>query len=94
MTELVHLTTAGGVATITLDSPHNKNALSQQLTGELLERLESAGADDTVRVIVLRSALDVWWMFSGRSWPIRSRWWRGWRGRCARVGSGSWRRLT
>ena len=59
MTELVHLTTAGGVATITLDSPHNKNALSQQLTGELLERLESAGADDTVRVIVLRSALDV-----------------------------------
>jgi enoyl-CoA hydratase/methylglutaconyl-CoA hydratase len=59
MTELVHLVANNGVATITLDSPHNKNALSQQLTGELLERLESAGADDAVRVIVVRSALDV-----------------------------------
>jgi enoyl-CoA hydratase/methylglutaconyl-CoA hydratase len=55
----VHLDTDGGVATITLDSPHNKNALSQQLTGELLERLEVAGADDAVRVIVVRSALAV-----------------------------------
>jgi enoyl-CoA hydratase/methylglutaconyl-CoA hydratase len=59
MTELVHLDTDGGVATITLDSPHNKNALSQQLTGELLARLEAAGADDAVRVVVVRSALDV-----------------------------------
>ncbi|MFF0340617.1 enoyl-CoA hydratase-related protein [Kribbella sp. NPDC004875] len=59
MTELVHLAVDGGVATITLDSPHNKNALSQQLTGELLEHLESAGTDDSVRVVVIRSALDV-----------------------------------
>jgi methylglutaconyl-CoA hydratase len=59
MTELVHLTNAHGVATITLDSPHNKNALSQQLTGEMLEQLEAAGGDDAVRVIVIRSALDV-----------------------------------
>ncbi|WP_432892200.1 enoyl-CoA hydratase-related protein [Kribbella sp. CA-245084] len=59
MTELVHLEVADGVATITLDSPQNKNALSQQLTGELLEQLEAAGADELVRVIVVRSALDV-----------------------------------
>lgn len=59
MTELVHLDAADGVATITLDSPHNKNALSQQLTGELLEQLNAAGADDAVRAIVIRSALDV-----------------------------------
>ena len=59
MTELVQLDVTDGVATITLDSPHNKNALSQQLTGELLERLESAGTDELVRVIVIRSALDV-----------------------------------
>ena len=59
MTELVHLVGNDGVATITLDSPYNKNALSQQLTGELLEHLETAGADDAVRVIVIRSALDV-----------------------------------
>jgi methylglutaconyl-CoA hydratase len=59
MTELVHLGLLDGVATITLDSPQNKNALSQQLTGELLEHLETAGSDDAVRVIVIRSALDV-----------------------------------
>jgi enoyl-CoA hydratase/carnithine racemase len=59
MTELVHLDVADGVATITLDSPQNKNALSQQLTGELLAHLDAAGADDAVRVIVVRSALDV-----------------------------------
>jgi enoyl-CoA hydratase/carnithine racemase len=59
MTELVHLDVADGVATVTLDSPHNKNALSQQLTSELLERLEVAAADDAVRAIVIRSALDV-----------------------------------
>src|SRR6478752_3142389 len=59
MTELVQLDVTDGVATVTLDSPHNKNALSQQLTGELLERLDSAGTDELVRVIVIRSALDV-----------------------------------
>ncbi|HET6985727.1 MAG TPA: enoyl-CoA hydratase-related protein [Kribbella sp.] len=59
MTELVHLDVADGVATITLDSQHNKNALSQQLTGELLERLENARSDELVQVIVIRSALDV-----------------------------------
>ena len=59
MTELVHLGVGDGVATITLDSPRNKNALSQQLTGELLAHLAAAGAEDAVRVIVIRSAGDV-----------------------------------
>ncbi|MEV8372316.1 enoyl-CoA hydratase-related protein [Kribbella sp. NPDC056861] len=59
MTELVHLAVVDGVASITLDSPHNKNALSQQLTSELLDHLAAAEADDAVRVIVIRSALDV-----------------------------------
>ena len=59
MTELVHMAVADGVATVTLDSPHNKNALSQQLTGELLAHVESAGADDAVRVVLIRSAIDV-----------------------------------
>src|SRR3982751_6773419 len=54
--ELVHLDVAGQVATITLDSPHNRNALSRQLITELFERLEEAAADDDVRVVVLRSA--------------------------------------
>jgi enoyl-CoA hydratase/methylglutaconyl-CoA hydratase len=59
MTELVRLGVGDGVATITLDSPHNKNALSQQLTGELLAHLQTAGADEAVRVIVIRAAGDV-----------------------------------
>ncbi|SDP63136.1 methylglutaconyl-CoA hydratase [Actinopolyspora xinjiangensis] len=51
--ELVHREVAGGIATITLDSPHNRNALSAQLRGELLEALRSSIADEAVRVILL-----------------------------------------
>ena len=53
--ELVHLTVDGVVARITLDSPHNRNALSRQLVTELGERLAEADADDAVRVVVLAS---------------------------------------
>lgn len=51
--ELVHYTTASGVATITLDSPHNRNALSARLRGELTASLTTAQQDERVRVIVL-----------------------------------------
>ncbi len=51
--ELVHFSVERGVATITLDSPHNRNALSAQLRGELKACLASAIADDHIRVIVL-----------------------------------------
>ncbi|KAA5828669.1 enoyl-CoA hydratase family protein [Saccharopolyspora hirsuta] len=53
MDELVHLAVADGVATITLDSPRNRNALSAQLRRELRAHLTTALADDAVRVIVL-----------------------------------------
>lgn len=53
MAELVHYTTDRGVATITLDSPHNRNALSAQLRRELRDHLTTAAGDDAVRVIVL-----------------------------------------
>ena len=56
MTELVHYDTADLVATITLDSPHNRNALSQQLVTELFGHLERAAADEGVRVVLVRSA--------------------------------------
>jgi enoyl-CoA hydratase/carnithine racemase len=55
-TELVHLDVADQVATITLDSPHNRNALSRQLVAELFERLESAEADEAAKVVVIRSS--------------------------------------
>jgi len=56
MTELVHIDVADEVATITLDSPHNRNALSRQLVTELVAHLESAADDAAVKVVLLRSA--------------------------------------
>jgi enoyl-CoA hydratase/methylglutaconyl-CoA hydratase len=53
--ELVHYSVADAVATITLDSPHNRNALSRQLVGELFERLGRAAADDQVKVVLIRA---------------------------------------
>ncbi|TIC89061.1 enoyl-CoA hydratase [Nocardioides sp. GY 10113] len=54
--ELVHLEVSDAVATITLDSPHNRNALSRQLITELREHLATADADPSVRVVVLTSS--------------------------------------
>jgi enoyl-CoA hydratase len=45
-----------GVATITLDDPETRNALSDQLLAELLEALRAAKTDDAVRVVVLTSS--------------------------------------
>lgn len=44
---------ADGFATLTLDSPHNRNALSTRLVTELLSGLKAAAADGSVRGIVL-----------------------------------------
>jgi len=51
--ELVHLAIDGGIATVTLDSPHNRNALSRRLIAELSDRLGTAGAAAEVRAVVL-----------------------------------------
>lgn len=51
--DLVHLQVDNGVATITLDSPDNRNALSSRLRAELQRHLDSATNDDAVRVVVL-----------------------------------------
>jgi methylglutaconyl-CoA hydratase len=50
---LVHIARRGPVCTLTLDSPHNRNALSSQLLGELADGLAGAAADAAVRVVVL-----------------------------------------
>lgn len=50
---LVRTDVAGPVATLTLDSPANRNALSVQLMGELTVALSAAIAAESVRVIVL-----------------------------------------
>ncbi|WP_217139731.1 enoyl-CoA hydratase family protein [Streptomyces sp. AC627_RSS907] len=42
-----------GVETLTLDSPHNRNALSAALVGDLADALTDAGRDPGVRAVVL-----------------------------------------
>jgi 3-hydroxypropionyl-coenzyme A dehydratase len=46
---------AGGVATIALDRPEARNALSDELLDELLAAFEAARDDDAVRCVVLTS---------------------------------------
>jgi methylglutaconyl-CoA hydratase len=50
---LVRSSVERGVATLTLDSPANRNALSRALLEQLGARLEDAIADEGVRVVVL-----------------------------------------
>ncbi|MFF5519416.1 enoyl-CoA hydratase family protein [Streptomyces coeruleorubidus] len=50
---LVGRARARAVETLTLDSPHNRNALSAALVGELAEALTDAGQDTGVRAVVL-----------------------------------------
>jgi methylglutaconyl-CoA hydratase len=54
-TELVHYAAADGIATLTLDSQHNRNALSKQLVGELLGGLARAEQDGAVKVVLIRA---------------------------------------
>jgi enoyl-CoA hydratase len=53
MTELVHVDVDGAVARLTLDSPHNRNALSTVLVQQLHEGLATAAAAPSVRCVVL-----------------------------------------
>lgn len=53
--ELVHYSVNAEIATVTLDSPHNRNALSRQLVTELFAHLETADADPTAKVVVIRA---------------------------------------
>jgi methylglutaconyl-CoA hydratase len=51
--DVLRVSVAGGVATLTLDSPANRNALSRAMRGRLRGALADALADDAVRVVVL-----------------------------------------
>jgi methylglutaconyl-CoA hydratase len=53
MNELVYRSVHHGIATITLDSPANRNALSAQLLRELRQHLNESILDNDVRAIVL-----------------------------------------
>jgi methylglutaconyl-CoA hydratase len=53
---LVRTETSAGVSTITLDSPHNANALSTGLLEQLRGELESALGSSGVRVVIVTGA--------------------------------------
>ena len=55
-TNPVHYDVADQVATLTLDQPHNRNALSKALVAGLFDGLTRAEEDDGVTVVLLRSA--------------------------------------
>ena len=54
--ELVHYAESDAVATLTLDSQHNRNALSRQLVTELFEGLQRADESHDVKVVLVRQA--------------------------------------
>jgi enoyl-CoA hydratase/carnithine racemase len=56
--DLVRIDIADRVATLTLDSPATRNALSDAMLDALLAALERAKVDDDVRVVVLASSHD------------------------------------
>lgn len=47
-----------GILTITLNRPEKRNAMSVELTFEMVRLLEAVGSDDSIRVVVLRGAGD------------------------------------
>ncbi|NKY34673.1 enoyl-CoA hydratase [Nocardia speluncae] len=53
MTELVHLEIDAAIATVTLDSPSNRNALSRRLVAELRAHLNTAMCDTQVRAVII-----------------------------------------
>ena len=56
--ETLRYEVADRVATIALDTPDNRNALSDQLLDELIAAFAAAGADDDVGCVVLTSTHD------------------------------------
>ncbi len=52
---------ASGIATITLNQPDTRNALSAELLGELIDALQSARTDEAVRCVVLGSSHETVW---------------------------------
>ena len=52
----IEVSVEGGVATVTINRPDRKNALSVAAANGLVDAWERIGADDTVNVAILTSA--------------------------------------
>jgi enoyl-CoA hydratase len=55
---LLYEVAGNGVATITLNQPETRNALSNEVLGELIAAFEAARGDEAVRCVVLTSSHD------------------------------------
>ncbi|MEN9419004.1 MAG: hypothetical protein RI988_2624 [Pseudomonadota bacterium] len=53
---LIDLQVSGGIATLTLNRPDKRNAMSDEMRAQFVAALESVAADDGVRVLVLTGA--------------------------------------
>ena len=56
MAELIRYEVEGGIATITIDRPEKKGAMTYAMLGEFIETVHRAGADDAARVVILTGA--------------------------------------
>jgi enoyl-CoA hydratase len=56
--ETLNYESADGIATVTLDQPDTRNALSNELLGELISAFEAARDDGDVRCVVLTASHD------------------------------------
>ena len=76
--ETLRITTdARGVATITMDRPEVRNAFNDRLISEMYRAASALGEDETVRVVVLTGAGDIFsagadlnWMRSMKEWTF------------------------
>lgn len=56
MTDVVLYESQNGIATITLNRPDKLNAMNSEVVEQLTRRIAEAGADDTVKVVLLAGA--------------------------------------
>ena len=59
MSEILGISKAGPVLTLTLNRPDKRNALNTGLVAALLDALEDAATDEAIRIVVLTGAGDV-----------------------------------
>ena len=53
MADHIHLDVADHIATITIDRPEKRNAMTYAVLGDFIEAVHAAGADQAVRVVVV-----------------------------------------
>jgi len=72
MTDNVQIENSNGILTLTLARPEKKNALTNEMYGNLADAIEAADNEATVRVILIRGQGDSFTAMTSpnlRPWP-------------------------